>query len=111
MCGSRPEPEEVTASAGTSEGFTLYVAVELSLTTAALAAVTQSIRSLLSPDRLVAPDRISEYCVLTLLLPRPLEGRGWNHFRSGRTASSASSGSFFGRLYVWPMSSEPTTLP
>ncbi len=111
MFGSRPEPEEVTASAGTSSGSTVWEGVELSAMTASLAATTWAQRvpssaslvhwpltAPLSAERLVAPERISEYWVLTLLVPSPLEGRGWNHFRSGFAASSGSSGFCLGRL-------------
>ncbi len=70
------------------------MAVELSFTTAALASFTHRISSSLSPERLVAPETSREYWVLTLLVPRPLEGRGWNHFRSG---AGDSSPSFSGR--------------
>lgn len=87
MSGSSPEPEEVTASGGTAAARTRYPGVELSLTTAALASSTDLISSLLSPDRLVAPERISRYRVLRLLVPRPLDGRGWNHLRSGAGVS------------------------
>src|SRR3954467_3715428 len=108
MSGSRPEPEEVTASAGTSDGLGVYPGTELSLTTADLAAFTCWMRSLLSADRLVAPERISLYRVLREFSPRPFAGRPWNHFRSG---SGVCCPCFSGRLYDCPIRDEPTTLP
>ncbi len=74
----------MTASAGMSAGFGSYSPARLSASTAFFASLTHLIRSGLSPERLVAPERISAYRVLTLLAPRPLDGRGWNHRRSGR---------------------------
>ncbi|CAM5497733.1 hypothetical protein STENM327S_06491 [Streptomyces tendae] len=47
-CPVRPDPEEVTASAGTSSGRTGWPGTELSFTTAALASFTHSTSSGLS---------------------------------------------------------------
>ncbi|MGX1512446.1 hypothetical protein RKD44_003734 [Streptomyces collinus] len=98
----------MTASAGTSWGRTGWPGTELSFTTAALASFTHWRSSGLSAERLVAPDRISLYWVLTLLLPRPFWGRPWNHFRSGSGVSRPCPS---GRLYAWPIREEPTTRP
>src|SRR5690242_16838351 len=74
MCGSRPEPEAVTASTGTLAGSTP--------SKAAIAArrswIVFSRSSLLGP-RLEAPEAFGSH--------EPAEGRGWNHFGSGWACS------------------------
>ncbi|SOD66803.1 hypothetical protein SAMN06272781_0764 [Streptomyces sp. 1222.2] len=104
----RPKPEEVTASGGTSDGRTGWPGTELSLTTAALASFTAWTSRRLSAERLVAPERMSLYRVLTVLTPRPPAGRPWNHLRSG---SGVFWPFFSGSSYDCPMSEEPTTRP
>ena len=81
MSGSRPEPDEVTASAGTFDSGTPYVSE-----THCLRSFTALTRSVLVAPRLEAPETWRSYWVFTplvLLLPSPAEGRGWKNFRSG----------------------------
>src|SRR5664279_4567700 len=97
MSGSRPEPEAVTASAGTEFASTVWPGTLSNAAIAARRSVMVLTRSALDGPRLEAPDDVGSQPALPAA-----EGRDWNH--SGRGSPLAST-------KPWPISDEPITRP
>src|SRR5271167_1376716 len=95
MCGSRPEADVVTRSAGTgADGFSCF--------SFSISPCTRSTSALLDGPRFEPPEFAALYGAATVLVAS---------LGSGAVVADGRPWKYLSAVKAWPISSEPTTLP